>query len=310
MQPESKLRAVVRICRPEQWTKNLIVWAPILFAGKITEPALCAKVAACMVAMCAMSSAVYVLNDLIDRDADRLHPTKKERPIAKGTIGPRLASTLAVILVLLAVSIGWLIRPSLLLVIGAYLGLMFLYITRLKKVPLLDVCCISAGFVLRAVGGAAASFVPISAWFLICTSLGSLFLALEKRRQEVVVLDDLAKSHRATLAHYTPEMLNRIEGLILPSLLTCYAIYSFQSVNGPLMLLTLPFVVFGLMRYQMLSTATTTTASPEKVLLSDRPLQITILLWILTASAVVYDVLPSFFQNLIHSVDSFSAIPL
>ncbi|MBY0551753.1 MAG: decaprenyl-phosphate phosphoribosyltransferase [Candidatus Obscuribacterales bacterium] len=306
MQTESKLRAVVRICRPEQWTKNLIVWAPILFAKKITEPELCIKVAACMVAMCAMSSTVYVLNDLIDRDADRLHPTKKERPIAKGIIGPGLAVALATTLVLIAVTIGAIIRPSLLLVIGAYLGIMLLYVTRLKKYPLLDVCCISAGFVLRAVAGGAAVYVPISAWFLICTSLGSLFLALEKRRQELVVLDQLAQSHRATLAHYTPEMLNRIEGLILPSLLTCYAIYSFQSVNGPLMLLTLPFVVFGLMRYQMLSTVSTTTASPEKVLLTDRPLQITIILWLLTASIVVYDVLPSIFHNLVADIDSFA----
>lgn len=306
MQTESKLFAIVRICRPEQWTKNLIVWAPILFARKITEPALCAKVAACMVAMCAMSSAVYVLNDLKDRDADRLHPTKKERPIAKGVIGPSLAMTLAIALILISVCIGALIRPSLLLVIGAYFGIMLLYITKLKRYPLLDVCCISAGFVLRAVGGGAAVFVPISAWFLICTSLGSLFLALEKRRQELVVLDDLARSHRAALAHYTPEMLNRIEGLILPSLLTCYAIYSFQSVNGPLMLLTLPFVVFGLMRYQMLSTVSTTTATPEKVLLTDRPLQITIFLWLLTASTVVYDVLPSLFHNLIYDLDAFT----
>lgn len=300
-----KLAAIVRVCRPHQWTKNLIVWAPLLFAKKITDPYLVVLVAACMVAMCAMSSAVYVLNDLIDRKADQVHPTKKNRPIAAGLIGTKLAITLVVLLSLFSMVVALLVRPSLILVVAGYLGLMLLYATYLKNFPILDVGCIAVGFVLRAVGGAAAAHVPVSPWFLICTSLGALFLGLEKRRKELVILDKFATDHRSSLSGYTTEMLNRIEGLILPSLLTCYAIYSFQSIYGSSMLLTLPFVLYGVMRYQMLSTSSTSTAAPDKVLLTDRPLQVSIVLWLLTASAVVYDALPIVYRFLVDGLDKF-----
>jgi 4-hydroxybenzoate polyprenyltransferase len=300
----SKLKAIIKVCRPHQWTKNMIVWAPILFAGRITEPVLVARVAGCMASMCLMSSAIYVLNDLLDREADKLHPEKKNRPIAAGKITTFEAVVLCILLAELAVVISYFVRPSLILVIFCYLTIMVAYSTKLKHLPLIDVCCISAGFVLRAVGGAAAAHVPVSPWFLLCTSLGSLFLALDKRRQELVVMTGKAEQHRAALAEYTPEMLNRIESLILPSLLTCYAIYSFQSVHGPAMLLTVPFVVFGVMRYQLLSTSSTSTAAPDKVLLKDRPLQVTIVAWMLVAAGVVYDILPKAYESLIQATDN------
>lgn len=299
-----KISALIKVCRPNQWTKNLIVFAPILFAGQITDKASLLKVTVCGGAMCLMSSAIYVLNDLVDREADKIHPQKQNRPIASGLIGTKLALALFIILVLAALTIAFLVRASLILVILSYLAIMISYSLWLKHLVLVDVFCIAAGFVLRAVGGASAAHVAVSPWFLLCTSLGSLFLALDKRRQELVIMSEQAGKHRKALSLYSVEALLRMEGLILPSLLTCYAFYSFQSWHGAQMLLTVPLVVFGLMRYQTLSATTTSTATPEQVLLKDRPLQIAIVLWLLIAAAVVYNLIQPVYRSTIDTFDS------
>jgi 4-hydroxybenzoate polyprenyltransferase len=281
----------LKLVRPKQWTKNLIVFAPVFFAKKLHVQDLFVAVLLCFVAFCLVSSSIYILNDVFDRANDRAHPTKKRRPIASGAIGVPLALIMAGVFAASSLGLSYYVRPELAIVVLCYLLLMIFYSTVLKHLVLLDVFSIAAGFVLRAVGGAVAASVPVSGWFLLCTSFGALYLALEKRRQELNLLKSEAEVHRRTLTIYNEEMLNRIESVVVPSLITCYSFYSFQSQHGHGMLLTVPFVLYGIMRYQVLSVRYFTTGTPEEVLLKDRPIQVTILLWALTSALVMYDVI-------------------
>ncbi|HEY9714034.1 MAG TPA: decaprenyl-phosphate phosphoribosyltransferase [Chroococcales cyanobacterium] len=297
---------LVKLVRPKQWTKNLIAFVPILFAMKIHELPLLLRVSGCFAAFCFASSAIYVLNDVLDRETDRAHPTKKNRPIASGRVSLGAARTVAIGCTIVAILISFLVRPSLVLVIAAYLGLMVCYTLWLKHMVLVDVFCIATGFVLRALGGAVAASIYISNWFLLCTSFGALFLGLEKRRKELQLLKDDAQSHRKTLTSYSVELLDRMESVIVPCLLTCYALYSFQSYHGQNMLITVPFVVFGILRYQYLSVRDMSTGSPEEVLLKDRPIQIAILLWVITSGLVVYGLITPMMQAVTQTMDSYT----
>lgn len=292
---QEKLRLILKLIRPKQWAKNLIVFAPALFSGKIIEPATFSSAALCFVAFCLCASAVYVVNDLLDCKSDRLHPKKKNRPVASGKISPSFALCLGAICAAGALCVGFTIRPTVDVFLLVYFVLMMFYALVLKHYVLLDVFAIAAGFVLRAAGGAAAAGVESSGWFLACTSFGALFLGLEKRRQETMLLKDQAVSHRKTLNAYSPELVDRMEAVIVPSLVTCYAFYTFQSYHGQWMMLTLPFVLYGVMRYQVLSVKSDDTGAPDEVLWKDRGIQITLLFWVLTSAGVVYGVIPKFF---------------
>jgi 4-hydroxybenzoate polyprenyltransferase len=302
----ASLSDFARLLRPKQWTKNLIALMPVLFSGHLHETPLLLKALLCVVSFCAASSAIYIVNDLSDQASDRLHPKKKERPIASGRVTAAAAITLSIVLIVAAAAVAFFVRPTLTLVVAAYVVLMILYSLILKHIALLDVFSIAAGFVLRAVGGAVAVSVPSSGWFLVCTSFGALFLALEKRRQEINLLGEEAGSHRKSLSFYSKELLDRLEGIIVPSLVTCYAFYSFLSYHGQAMLLTMPFVVYGLMRYQLLSTTGAATGAPEEVLLKDRPIQITVILWLATCAAVVYGLVPAVAGFVSTQLDNFS----
>lgn len=196
-----------------------------------------------------------------------------------------------------ALAVGFLVRPTVDVFLLVYFVLMMFYALVLKHYVLLDVFAIAAGFVLRAAAGAAAVGVESSGWFLACTSFGALFLGLEKRRQETMLLKDDAASHRKTLNAYSPELVDRMEAVIVPSLVTCYAFYTFQSYHGQWMMLTLPFVLYGVMRYQVLSVKSDDTGAPDEVLWKDRGIQVTLLLWVLTCAGVVYGVIPKFFAT-------------
>ncbi len=300
----SRLKVAVKLLRPRQWTKNMIALAPILFAAKLQETHLLCNVLLTVVALCAASSSVYILNDILDRESDRVHPTKCNRPIASGRVPVKVAASIAFCLAASAVGLGVLVRPLVALVILIYLGLMLFYTTKFKHIVLLDVFTIAIGFVLRAAAGAAAAFVPVSGWFLLCTSFGSLFLALEKRRQEIKLLKGEAEAHRKTLTIYTTELVDRMESVVVPSLLTCYTFYGFQSIHGQNMLLTVPFVVYGIMRYQVLSVKSDITGTPEEVLLKDRHIQLAILGWLLTSAGVVYNLIPTISAYVVSNIDS------
>lgn len=273
---------------------------------QLHDAALFLKATVAVIAFCFIAGASYILNDIRDQSSDRAHPSKSKRAIASGQLPAGIAAVVAIIAVLVGLYLCFLIRPTLLLVGIAYLALCVLYTLVLRDYAVLDAFGIAAGFVLRVAAGAIAIGVYASPWLLLCTSLGALFLAFEKRRQELLLLGEECSKHRKSLAKYSPALLDRLENVVLSSLLTAYCFYSFQSEHGPWMLLTLPFVLYGAMRYQLLSTEHGLTQSPEEVLLKDRAIQITILLWLVTASLVVYDV-PAKVVSWLNAVDYLSA---
>ena len=297
---------LIKALRPKQWTKNLLIIIPIIFAAKVSD----LKALACTVIyaalFCLASSSVYLLNDVLDCEQDRNHPIKRLRPIASGKISITLALWLSVGFALASMAGSFLLRPSLALILLLYFLLNVFYGKVLKHQVLLDIMAVAIGFVLRAIGGCMVAQVPQSGWLLLCTTFGALFLALEKRRNELIVLEKDAQEHRRSLLRYSLPLLNRIESVIVPAVLICYILYSFLSWHGQWMMITVPFVFYGLVRYQLLSDEGVLTGSPEEVLLKDRPTQITILLWLLAAIGVLYGLIPGACHALIHWLDSLS----
>jgi len=320
---------ILKLLRPRQWTKNFIAFAPALFAKALLNPAVFVDVSVCVAALCFISGSVYVFNDILDIEADKKHPTKCNRPIASGKISVQAAFTVGLLSLVLSFLLAYLVRPALCLVILAYILLQVAYVTKLKHRVILDVFSIAAGFVLRAVAGAAAASstssaivemlglattpvtaggaggheILLSPWFLICTSMGALFLALEKRKAEFKFLGADAAGHRQVLGKYTPALILRMEAIIVPTLVTAYCLYSFNSSYGPWMMISVPPVLYGIMRYMVLSERDTTTGSPEEVLLKDRPIQNTVLIWVASCVAVVYGDLSTHLHNLIRFID-------
>jgi len=272
--------------RPKQWVKNLIVYMPLLFSGKFTQVPLIIDATGIFVGFCLVSSSIYIMNDIVDVESDRVHPTKRNRPIASGRLSIPLAAATAVISFLVGTGLAYIVRPSLLFAILSYIIINLLYSYKLKHVAILDTFCIASGFVIRAVAGAMSDYVEPSSWFLLCTTLGALFIGMDKRRQELKLLD--AAAHRKVLESYSPTIISRMEAVILPTLVTSYSFYSFLSPHGQWMMITVPIVLYGVFRYQILSEQGTSTGAPEEVFWRDRPIQLTILLWVLTCALVIY----------------------
>ena len=296
------LRAVARSMRPRQWTKNLIVFMALLFSinerWDPSEPSSWAPLlgwtAIAFALFCLISSADYLLNDVIDRESDRLHPDKRRRPIAAGLLSPRAALIWAVALAAIAVAGGFALSAPLTWHVGAvlagYIVLMVSYTFVLKHVVLMDMMAIGAGFVLRAMAGAFAIDTPISPWLYVVTALGALFLVVHKRRAEITLLAEDAGNHRPILEHYSPALLEQMTALVTASTLSAYGLYTFTAENLPTnnaMMLTIPFVLYGLLRYLYLVHQKGEGGSPEEVLLRDWPLVIDILLWAATAATVL-----------------------
>jgi 4-hydroxybenzoate polyprenyltransferase len=292
------LRYVVKAMRPRQWTKNGIVFMALIFsvnqAWMPDDPGtwddLLLKAFLTALAFCGVSGAGYLINDVRDRESDRLHPTKRRRPIAAGLVSSREAVVWAVVLglggVVLAFAVDW--RTG--AVVLGYIGLQVSYTMFLKYQVILDVMAISAGFVLRALAGAYAVDVPTSPWLYVVTALGALFLAITKRRAEVALLQDGAVSHRSTLALYTPALIDQMTAMVTASTVISYALYTFTADNLPtnhMMMLTIPFVAYGVFRYLYLSLTQDEGGSPEEVLLKDVPLILTVIGWVATSMIVL-----------------------
>jgi 4-hydroxybenzoate polyprenyltransferase len=230
------------------------------------------------------------VNDIRDREQDRLHPKKSRRPIASGALPVKAAWAWAIGLGAVAIAGGLLIDWRTGAVVIGYLALMQVYTYFLKHEVILDVMAIAAGFVLRAVAGAYAIDVPISPWLYVVTGLGALFLAITKRRAEVVLLQDGAGEHRRTLDHYTPAFVDQMTDMVTASTVIAYALYTFTAPNLPdnhAMMLTIPFVIYGLFRYLYLSHVRNEGGSPEEVLLKDVPLMLTVIGWVVTSMVVL-----------------------
>jgi 4-hydroxybenzoate polyprenyltransferase len=279
--------------RPEQWTKNLLVFAALLFGGRLLEWDAIWRSISAFAVFCGLSGAVYLLNDLGDRKADRQHPLKRLRPVASGALSVRDASIAATVLAACALGAAFLINVSFGLTAAAYLGLLAGYSAGLKHLVIVDVLTIAAGFVLRAVAGAAAVSVPISHWLLICTTQLALFLALSKRRHELVLLGDAAIVHRPILEEYSPYLLDQMIAVVTASTLVAYTLYTISAdtverLGTDRLGLTIPFVLYGIFRYLYLVHQKRGGGSPAAMLIADRPLLACVALWAVSVAVILY----------------------
>jgi 4-hydroxybenzoate polyprenyltransferase len=279
-------RALVAALRPRQWPKNLLIFAGILFAAEYDEPGKWAAAVAAFAAYCAASSAAYLFNDVLDAQEDRLHPLKRNRPVASGALSPERALAVAALLAVSAVTVmaafGW---ASIAYVTG-FLALQAVYSYRLKHLVLIDVMTIAALFVIRAAAGAEAVDVRISPWLIVCTALLALFLALAKRRGELVSRAGTGGG-RAVLDGYSFPLVDQLVSIVAACTIVAYSLYTFEAREGSAMMATIPFVVFGLFRYLMLMHREDLGEEPESVLLSDVPILATIALWALTSALIL-----------------------
>jgi 4-hydroxybenzoate polyprenyltransferase len=279
--------AAIRALRPRQWTKNLLVFAGIVFAAKLGDASRWVEVSAAFVAYCALSSAAYLVNDLRDLEHDRRHPVKRSRPIARGDLSARLAVTMAVVLTVGAFAIGaWLGWPSLALLLG-FGALQLAYSFGVKHLVILDVMAISGLFVIRAAAGAVAVDVRISPWLLLCTALLALFLALAKRRGELVLVGARETPGRPVLEGYSLELVDQLTGVVASSTVIAYSLYTFTARDSKALMITIPYVVFGVFRYLLLIHRDDLGEEPEQVLLTDRPILVAVCLWVVTAAVIL-----------------------
>lgn len=273
--------AFVRAMRPHQWAKNLFVFAPLLFSHELHMEGKLLRVVASFGIFCLLSSGVYLMNDVADREADRVHPKKRKRPIASGEVSAAAAVVGAAVMIVgaLAWSHFGLARNSATAVFATYLTIQLLYTFWLKRVVIVDVMCIASGFVLRMLAGSTVAWIDESAWILVCTIFVSLFLALAKRRHEVMTLGTDASAHRAILADYPPALLDQLIGSATACTLVTYALYTVdertirfhQLAPKPILAATLPFVIFGMFRYLFLVYRKDGGGSPTTTLLRDVP---------------------------------------
>ena len=278
--------------RPHQWIKNGFILAPLVFAQKVFSVHELVESVQAVIAFCALSSAVYIFNDLVDLEADRNHPVKRKRPLASGAVSTRLAVVTGVIFVIGAMLWGWGLGYHVFIIMGIYLVIQLLYNVRLKEVVILDIFCVSSGFFLRVMAGANAIDVPMSRWLIICSILIAMFLTLCKRRNELMILGkDKAGSHRKVLDEYDVHLLDQLIGIIAGSTLLSYLLYclseeTMEKFHTDRLIYTFPFVLYGVFRYLYLIHHKREGGSPEKLFFSDRPLLLSVVLWGLASTLI------------------------
>ena len=286
------LGAILHSMRPRQWVKNLFVFGGVVFSERLFTPAVWTAAAA-FVIFCALSGAVYLLNDVADRDKDRQHPDKCRRPIAAGRLSVSAAVMAAMVLIVIGLgAAAWLSRPFALAAL-AYVTLLSAYSAWLKHMVIVDVLAVALGFVLRAAAGALVIGAAISSWLLICTILLALFLALGKRRNEALALQADADRHRPILAEYSPAFLDQMISVVTASTVTAYALYTMSpetvaKFHTPLLPATLPFVLYGIFRYLYLLYHRKLGGNPTDMVLHDRPLLLNTALWLLVVLLIIY----------------------
>lgn len=269
--------------RPRQWVKNLFVAAPLVFTGNLFHPLLLAKTALAVLLFCAVSSGGYIWNDLADRERDRSHPRKRDRPIASGRFPPGPARWLGSLLLFLPLPFAYVLSPAFFALILSYAALTIVYSLLLRKVAILDMVAIGMGFVLRVLAGAVLIEVPVSPWIVLATAFLALLLAALKRKQEVMLMGREAEAVRPMEVPYRLSFLQQCVMLFTEGTLITYALYTFFSrtaQQAPLLFLTIPLVFYGLLRYLFVLEHEQELRDPDEVLFRDRPLQVTLLLWL------------------------------
>jgi 4-hydroxybenzoate polyprenyltransferase len=291
--PRSTVALLFRSLRPDQWTKNLVLFAGLLFGLRLFEVDAVLRSLAAAGIFCMLSGVVYLINDIMDREADKRHPLKCRRPIASGALSPRTALIAALIIAAGSLTGAWFLGKLFFVIALGYVLLQTLYSGPLKHMVILDVLTIAFGFVFRAIAGAVVVDVPISHWLLICTVLLALFLALSKRRHELVLLADGATSHRRILEEYSPYLLDQMIGVVTAATLMAYAIYTVspetvQKFGTDWLGLTIPFPLYGIFRYLYLVHQKKGGGSPTAMLLTDRPLLVCVALWACAVVLIIY----------------------
>ena len=284
--------ALLRAMRPQQWVKNFFVLAPVVFAHRLGEPALVARALLALAAFCAGSSAIYLLNDVRDREADRHHPLKRQRAVASGAVSAGVAVTTALVLTVAALFAGAALGRLALALLLAFLLLNALYTLSLKHVVILDVMVLAIGYLLRVEAGAAAVGVAVSTWLLLCTLFVAVFLGFSKRRHELLLMADRASDQRRVLSHYSPVFLDQMISVVTASTVICYALYAMadESVakHGRGLVYTVPFVLFGVFRYLYLTYQRPGHANPTEEVLTDPPFLVNFALWAAVVLGVLY----------------------
>ncbi|MCX7597399.1 MAG: decaprenyl-phosphate phosphoribosyltransferase [Armatimonadetes bacterium] len=288
----SQARYLLVAMRPYQWTKNGLVLAALIFAHRWNDPQSIRLVGMAFVAFCVLASFTYLLNDLRDAKEDRLHPRKRNRPIAAGLLSPSVAIVAAALLLASGLALAFAVNLSTGAIAASYVVITVFYQIGLKTVAIIDVLAIAAGFVLRAVAGATAIQAEISPWLLICTVQLALFLALAKRRGEIVVLGEDAAAHRASLAHYSTYLLDQMIAVVTASTVMSYALYTIAErtvhiVGSTNLMYTIPFVLYGIFRYLYLIHNYGEGDAPDRILLTDKPILVNLLLYVIAVVIIL-----------------------
>jgi len=290
---EMVLVEILKSMRPYQWTKNLFVFAPLIFSQNILNVPYLFKTVLAFALFCLLSGAVYIWNDLRDIEEDKLHPVKSQRPLASGRLGKTPATAAFVFFSLVGLGCAFLLNLTFFILALAYLLLQIFYSAWLKHVVILDVLLIAAGFLLRVSAGGVVIMVDISEWLLICTFLLALFIALSKRRHELVLLEEDASSHRPILQEYSPYLLDQMISVVTASTVVAYCLYTISEetvakFGSSRLIYTVPFVLYGIFRYLYLIHKKGEGGSPEFLILKDKPFLAGILLWIVSAIIILY----------------------
>ena len=285
--------AYVRLLRPKQWLKNGFVLAPLVFSQQLMESLALERSMGALLCWCAVSSGIYIINDLFDREADRRHPVKCMRPLTNGEVRPETGGVMAA--VLLAGGLGGLLTlgPQVLVPGALYAAINLAYSAYFKQVVIIDVMAVASGFVLRVIGGAEAIDVWVSPWLVLCTALLALFLGFEKRRGEQVLLELDADKHRAVLTHYSSKLLDQLISVLTASTVLSYALYTISEetvakFGTNKLFLTVPFVIYGIFRYLYVAHQKGQGGNPTEVVLRDKPLAANLLLWIAACAVIIY----------------------
>ncbi len=288
----SVVRSLLRSMRLSQWTKNGIVFAGLVFDGKLLYPDLFLRTTLVALCFCLVSSGVYLMNDLVDIEKDRQHPRKRLRPLSSGQLSPVIAAVMAFVLAVVGMAGSLWVDPWVGAVVGLYLVQNIAYSFYLKNIVIVDVMVLSLGFLLRAIAGVLVVHVTnFSPWLYVCVTLLSLFLGFGKRRHEITLLAGDAASHRASLEQYNLHFLDQLIGLVTTSTLVSYTLYTFEAqtaLAGGRMLLTVPFVFYFIARYLYLIHVRKLGGAPDELLLKDRPLLFNSVLWALTVVVLIY----------------------
>lgn len=285
---KNKIFEFIKLIRPTQWIKNFFIFASIIFSGNLFNKTLFVNNIFTFFIFCLISSAVYIFNDIIDEKTDKVHPQKKYRPIASGKVSKSQGIMLFTVVFIIFLSISLNFNKKVFIICLMYLFINIAYSIVLKNIVIIDVMIITLGFVLRVECGSIATGVKVSSWLILCTILLSLFIALNKRKSEIIMLKTNSTSHRKILQEYSINLINNMLSIITPSVFICYCLYTFSSSQSKTMMYTIPFVLYGIFRYEYLMEKYNIGGKPEDIFKKDAPFLINILLWIFSIIIIIY----------------------